>query len=169
MVRRVSTSPLISIVVARDSRQASRSSRILLERANERDVLHHGGGHRGRGVVLAPVEVRVLDLVGRLLVTHAGKDVEVEVHLLGPHAADVEGEVRPEPVRRRLRVVVDHGGGEGQHLEVLGAPAGAGPGEALVERRLEGGHRLGGEEDGEPAVGDLRRQGRRSWDPRRPG
>ena len=50
-------------------------------------------------------------------------------------------------------------GREGQHLEVRRAAARARPGEALVERRLEGGHRLRGEEDGEPAVGDLGRQG----------
>src|SRR6516164_9325916 len=58
--------------------------------ADQRDVLDHGRGDRRRGVVLAPVEVGVLNFVGRVLVAHAREDVEVEVHLLGPHAADVE-------------------------------------------------------------------------------
>ena len=158
-VRRVATSPLTSMVVARRLAPGVEIVADLLRRAHECDVLHHGGGDGGRGIVLTTVEVGILDLVGRLLVAHAGEDVEVEVHLLGPHAADVQGEVGTEAVRRRLDVVRDDGGRERQDLEVRGAAPGPGAGEPLVEGRLEGRHRPGGEEDGELAVGDLGGEG----------
>ena len=71
----------------------------------------------GTGAYMSP------ETLGGLLVAHAGEDVEVEVHLLGAHAANVEREIRTEAVRRRLGVVAEHGRGEGQHLEVRHAAA----------------------------------------------
>ena len=66
---------------------------------------------------------------------------------------------RPIVVGGPLDVVVDEGRGEGDDLEVVGAVTGPRPGEPFGQRRLEGLDRVGGEEDGEPTVGDLGGQG----------
>ena len=60
------------------------------------------------------------------LESHADEHVEVEVHLLGAHPADVEGEHGPVQVGGLLDVVVHHDGAEGDHLEVLGRDAAPG-------------------------------------------
>ena len=73
--------------------------------------------------------------------------------------ADVEGQRRPHQVGGPLDVIVDDGGSEGDDLEVVGPVTGTRPGEPLGQGRLEGLDGVGREEDGEPAVGDLRRQG----------
>ena len=102
-----------------------------------------------------PGEVEVLDLGGLGLPAHSAEDVEVEVHLLRSHPADIEGDGRTVEVGGGLQVIVDDGRGEGEDLEVLLGPPGSRPGEALIEIALERVHGPGGEEDREPTVGDL--------------
>ena len=160
MVRKVATSPLIEH--GRGARLAPGLEVVadLLYRTDQRDVLDHGGGDGRRRVVLAPVEVGVLDLVWPPPRSPCGRRRR-------------SGSSSPWRPCRRCRA---RGTGRNpsaaasvSSLITVGAKAStsksaalrraARPGEALVEGGLEGGHRLGGEEDGEPAVGDLRGQG----------
>src|SRR5690606_19103944 len=70
----------------------------LLGRPDEVDVLHHrGGDERGR-LVLAAVEVGLLDGLALRLVAEAGEHVLVEVPVPGPHPAHVEGQGGPQEV-----------------------------------------------------------------------
>jgi hypothetical protein len=83
----------------------------------------------------------------------------VEVGAAGSHAAGVEGEERADHVGAGLDVVAGDDHHRGRDLEAVGLGRVAGGGEALgealaVERVL-----LRGEEQRQPAVADLGRQG----------
>ena len=131
----------------------------LLLGPDECGVLDERGGDGGDGLVPVAGEVQLLDLGGLGFVPHAGVHVEVEVHRLGPHATDVQGDRRSHHVGRPLDVVVDDGRGEGDDFEVVGGVASSGTSEPLGQCRLERLDRIGGEEDGEPPVCDLGGQG----------
>jgi hypothetical protein len=84
----------------------------------------------------------------------------VEVGALGAHTADVERQHRADQVGRLLDVVVDHDRQRStMDLEGVLAMPRASDGEAVVQRlRVEVVH-LRREEEGQPAVGNLRREG----------
>ena len=104
-------------------------------------------------------EIEVLDLGGLGLPAHPAEHVEVEVGLFGSHPSDIEGYCRSVQVGGHLKVVVDDRRCECEDFEVfLGSPS-TGPSEALVEVALERLHGPRGEEDREPPVGDLGREG----------
>ena len=92
---------------ARAPSTRSRSSAIFAAGPMRATSSMSGGGHRLDGVVLAAVEVGVLDVVAGALVAEAAEHVEVEVDVAGAHAADVEGVHRSQEVGAALDVVAD--------------------------------------------------------------
>src|SRR5690606_38319819 len=102
-------------------------------------------------------QVKVLDLLGGLLITHPTDRGVVVVLLLAAHAADVERGVCPGRIGTLRRVVTDHDGdgqdrverARGGILIGVGAvgPAPLNPVDAVAHTVRRG-------EDAEPAVGD---------------
>src|SRR4029453_2084057 len=87
----------------------------------------------------------------------AGGLLGVEVALPGAHAADVQGQERPHGVAGRGQVVGDvhlDVGGDVEAVEVA-----AGPGRPGGQVLAEAAGVLGGEQEPEPAVGQLPGQG----------
>src|SRR3954453_1523466 len=68
----------------------------LVLRPDEADLVDHLPGHRRDGLALLAVEEELLDLVDRFLVPESTEHIGVEVHLLGAHAADIQGERRTQ-------------------------------------------------------------------------
>ena len=132
----------------------------LLDGADEVDVGDRLPGHGGDRLVPLAGEEEVLDLVGLLLVAHAGEDVLVEVHVLGAHAADVEGEHRLHRVERGVAVVGDDDPAVGGDLERLARAAArrAGRSPRRATRRTSSADPRG-VVDRQPAVGDLGGEG----------
>ena len=122
-----------------------------LLRADERDGVDELVGHRGDRLALLAGEVELLDPLGVLLPAVAADERVVEVSALCPHPADVERDVRPERVAERSHVVADEDARRRRDLEARRRGR-----EARSEGVVEA---LGRDEDGEPAVGDLGREG----------
>ena len=76
--------PATSSVVTHVSLPASHVVADLLRRADQVDVLDHRRGHRGGGIGLAAVEVRLLDLLALGLVAEPHEHVLVEVAVAVP-------------------------------------------------------------------------------------
>ena len=147
------------MVVRQVSRHCSSSPRILSSGPTRATSSTIRNGHRGDGVGLVAGQVQLLDPGGLGLVAHAGEHVEVEVGPLGAHAPGVQREERPHHVGALLHVVARHDDERGGHLEVVGRAPGPWPGEPLREAGPVEGVVLRGEEQGQPAVAQLGRQG----------
>ena len=129
-------------------------------RPDQRDRVDQLARQRRGRLVLATLQVEILDLARGVLVAVALDQGVVEVLLARAHPADVQRDVVAHRVTRGLAVVADHGG-DGRHdREVVEALAAAGPRKALFQQRPELAHVLGREQRRQPAVGDLGRQRR---------
>ena len=126
--------PETIIVVTVDSRHFSRSSRIFSFGPISATSSTSCERHRGRGLVLAALEIERLDVLGFVHVAHADEHLVVEVDLLRTHAADVERERGPVEVRGGLDVVGDDDRHVARDLEVVGRAARVGTREALRQR-----------------------------------
>src|SRR5215216_1037276 len=121
---------------------------------------HEGGridelvGDRGIRVLPLAIEVQRLDLVRHLAEAEAVGEVDVEVRLAAPHAAQVEQQTRLDDPARRVEVAVDGHLHRRRDLEVRArAPALLEAGlDVLVPRLAE---RVGRGEDRNPPVCDL--------------
>ena len=142
--RTIAASPPISSVVTIDSRQASRSSRILSSGPISASSSIELRRDRRRRLVLLAVEVEVLDLLRLGLVAHAHRHVVVEVRARGAHAAEVQRVHRAQHVGGRLDVVVDdHRHGRARPRSRPQRAARALAGEALLPARRGRGPRGG--------------------------
>src|SRR3954454_19029266 len=78
-------------------------------------------------LVLLPVQVEVLDGLRRRPVAVPDRQIVVEVLATGAHAADVEGESRPDEVEQRFGVVADRDRDAGDDLELAEGRVPLGP------------------------------------------
>ena len=105
-------------------------------------------------------QVELLDLRGDVLVAHAGEDLEVEVGPPGSHAAGVEGEERAHEVGAAISASSPGMmNTDGDDLEAVGLAVLAAGREALGQAATVEPVLLRGEEQRQPAVGDLAGQG----------
>ena len=138
-----------SIVVAPDSRQASRRSANRSFGPTSATSSTNASGTSAAASRLSPVQVRVLDRLGLRLVPVPPHEVVVEVLPARAHAADVERVVGLQELASRLGVVDEDRRRARRDVEV-----GPCPGDGLRERRAR---LLRRPEDREPAVPDLGR------------
>ena len=95
-------------------------------RSDERGLLQELGRHGGGRLLLAALEVEVLDQLGLLLVAVAPDEGVVEVAVPRPHAPDVQGGHPPGQLPQVLEALADGHQAAGGHLQraELGDPAG---------------------------------------------
>ena len=101
----------------------------------------------------------ILNLVDGFLVAEATEYIRMEVHLLGAHAAYVEGQCWAQAVVGALEVVVDRNGDRGQDLKVFGGAARRRASESFAQVGAIEFFVLWGIKNGEPTVGDLGSEG----------
>ena len=153
MVRAASRSPATMSVVTPEERHSLTSSRIRSRGPHSANLVHESVGYGRFGFRLAAGEVEILDLLRRLLVAVAARDVVVEVAAARAHAADVQREpgLHARPARGDV-VTDDH---RDHRHDVEGRGRRAAGAEARLQPLAEHRHAPYREERRNPAIGDL--------------